>query len=211
MTHTTKSQIVLYMIFGLVIFLIFLGLTNLVLHLFTVQKALSAQDVTSYINNCLNIGLTCSLYTAGLHEQQHTIDEAHQQTTQDTENALKQCLGDLSQKFKGNKFSFTNTQPSILFGDETTSATLQNLGEMQNGNTRKTLEGYATQTPIAFSKLHTIIQTLLLNKGREQKIQTLDPRYALNVYQLDNGKEAVILSDAQSRLNEKAYQTFFVN
>ncbi|MBI4141158.1 hypothetical protein HY485_04955 [Candidatus Woesearchaeota archaeon] len=198
-----NAQIVLYMVLGLVIFLVFLGLINLVVNLVPGNKVISPTDVTQYITNCLNLGLTCSLYTAGLNSQT--------EPTSYTENAFKNCLGDLSQKFKGNKFTFTNTKPSLQLNDETSSATLSQLGEMQNGNTKKTLESFAAQNNVAFRKINELKEKLLLNKGKSKLIQNLDPRYFLNIYQIDDSKEAVIITDKQSKINENEYKVLFVN
>ncbi|MBI4141691.1 hypothetical protein HY484_02075 [Candidatus Woesearchaeota archaeon] len=190
------------MVFGLVIFLVFLGLINLVVGIVPKNKVISSTDVTQYITDCLNLGLQCSLYTAGL---QSTEPSDY------TENALKQCLGDLSSKFKGNKFTFTNTKPNLQLNDETTSTTLNQLGELQNGNTKKSLDNFAAQTNIAFRKITEIKEKLLLNKGRSKNIQNLDTRYFLNIYQIDDTKEALIITDKQSKINEKEYKLIFMN
>ena len=198
-----NAQIVLYMVLGLVIFLIFLGLINLVVNLVPGNKFISPTDVTQYITNCLNLGLTCSLYTTGINSQT--------EPTLYTENAFKNCLGDLSNKFKGNKFTFTNQQPQLQLNDETTSVTIQNLGNMQNGNTKKSLENFAAQNNVALKKIIEIKEKLLLNKGISKQIQNLDPRYFLNIYQIDETKEAVIITDKQSKINEKEFKVLFVS
>ena len=198
-----NAQIVLYMVLGLVIFLVFLSLINLVVNLVPGNKFISPTDVTQYITNCLNLGLTCSLYTAGLNSQT--------EPTSYTENAFKNCLGDLSNKFKGNKFTFTNQQPQLQLNDETTSATISKLGEMQNGNTKKSLENFAAQNNDAFKKIIEIKEKLLLNKGISKQIQNLDTRYFLNIYQIDETKEAVIITDKQSKINEKEFKVLFVS
>jgi len=199
-----QAQIVLYVIFGLVILLIFLGLINLVFQVFTAKKIISAQDVNQYTNNCLDLSLNCALYAQGLIMQESLI-------TDYTKQSLKLCLGDLAQKFKGNKFTFEDEQPTINFNEETTTATINKLGEMINGNTKKTLERYATNANIAYAKIKKITDNIKENKAREKKIETHNPRYTFAIYQIDDTKEATIITDKQSKIHGKEYKVFVVS
>ena len=172
---------------------------------------MSANDVNQYVNNCVDSSLKCALYTKGLNIKQQSLDDIKAESQDYIKKSLNLCLGDLSQKFRGNKFNFDKNNPEIIFSEDATSVSIKNLGEMTNGgNVRKTLGGYAAKTQIAFSKVYAFIQSIK-NNQREKRIENIDPRFKLSVYQLDDTKEAIIVSDALSKFDGKEFKAVYTN
>lgn len=207
-----QAQIAIYVVLGLVIFLVFLGLLNLIVDIVPASKIISGQDVKVFINSCLDASFKCALYTAGLEiNKDKTIETIKTENSNYVTKSLNLCLGDLSKKFKGNKFNFTETKPDILFSEETTAASIKYLGEMRNGNARVTFDDFATKAQVAMSKILDLVQTLQKQGSqKEKKIELLDKRFKLNIYQLNDDKEAVIVEDSRSKLNDKNFNALFV-
>lgn len=205
-----QAQIAIYVILGLVIFLVFVGLLNLTLQIVPTVKAISTKDVNVFISSCLDLSTKCALYNAGLNSK-NDIQQIKASSEDFIKQSLNICLGDLSQKFKGNKFKLLNSTPNLIFGDELTSVSIEKLGDLINGNSKTSLNNYASKLQIAYSKIHSLAQSLPKpNSDKERLIQIIDPRFKINVYQLGN-EEAVIITDSLSKINDKNYKAVFVN
>lgn len=205
-----KSQLVLYVVFGLVIFLVILGLATFTLQLFSNQKVISTQDVNNYVSNCLELSLKCSLYTTGLNLQSKSLDNIKKDSQDYVKKSLNTCFGDLSSKFKGNKFKFEQFSPIISFNSDTTSINLPKLGEMNGGNARKVLENFAAKVPIAFTSVYNLASSMS-NNQKEKIVDNIDPRFKVAIYQIDDTKEAVIITDSLSKLGGKEYKVLSTN
>ncbi len=206
-----QSQIVLYVIFGLVIFLVILGLATFTLQLFSTNKVISGQDINQYANNCLDLSLKCALYTQGTNIRQQSLVEIKTNSENYVKKSLNLCFGDLSQKFKGNKFRIDNFTPEISFSQDSTNIAISRLGEVINGgNVKKTLEGYASKIPVAFSNIYGLIQSLKTNQ-KEKQAMSINPRFKVSIYQIDDAKEAIVVTDSLSKINGKEYKIVSTN
>lgn len=210
--NSNKSQIAIYMVLGLVILLVLMGSLNLALQLVPTGKTISTKDVNVFINSCLDISSNCALYHAGLNANEQSLNDIKTNAQDYIKSSLGICFGDLSQKFKGDKFKMLNATPDLLFADELTSVNVQKLGDLTNGQSKTSLEGYAARLQIAFAKIYNLSQQMPKpNSQKESKIDAVDPRFQINVYQLNEEKEAVVITDALSRINGKDYKAVFVN
>lgn len=206
-----QSQIVLYVVFGLIIFLVILGLATFTLQLFTAKKVISSQDINQYANNCLDLSLKCALYTQGTNMGVQSLNEIKISSQNYIKKSLNLCFGDLSQKFNGNKFKIDNFTPELSFSKDSTNVLISRLGEVINGgNIKKSLEGYASKIPVALSTIHDLLQSIK-NNQKEKQVQNINPRFKLSIYQIDDSKEAIIVTDSLSKINGKEYKMVFAN
>src|SRR3989344_7143542 len=159
-----NSQIALYMVLGLVIFLVILGLASFTLQLFSNNKVISTQGVNDYVSNCLEVSLKCALYTKGMNVQSNALGSIKSESEDYVKKSLNTCFGDLSSKFRGNKFKFEQFVPEISFNEDTTSVSIKKLGEMNGANAKKVLENFASKVPVAFSSIYNLINSININQ-----------------------------------------------
>jgi len=207
-----RGQIAVYVVLGLVILLVFLGVLNVSLQILPVKKLLSAQAINTFSNDCLSISLKCSLYTAGLNISAMPLEQVRLSGENYINSSVGVCFSNLSRKFDGNNFKIAGLNPVLNFGDVSSVVQIKKFGDVLAGNSKKSLEDFTSKSDVSFSRIHNLSMQLMKSGGsKTRRIEEMDSRFKLSVYQLDDFSEAVVVTDSLSKLNGKDFKALLVS
>lgn len=207
-----QSQIAVYIVLGLVILSVFLGVLNVSLQIIPTKKVLSVQAINAFSSDCLGISLRCSLYNAGLNISKESLDNVRFAGEGYINRSVGVCFGNLSRKFSGNNFRMVGLNPVLSLGDVSSVVEVKKFGDVLNGNSKKSLDGFASKIDVGFSKMHALSSHLMSSAGsKERRVDEFDARYKFEIYELDDFREAVVVTDSLSKLDGKDFKALFVS